>query len=326
MKTHRYDRRLIQLAASALAGFAILAAGCSESSPGQYPGRDIQIIIPYNAGGGFDTYIRALVPWMEQHLPGDVNVLPINTPGAGGRRGASDVYRAQPDGYKLGVFNMPGVLLPQLQGINVDYDLSQITWLATLSVDGYALIVNGKSPLNTIADVKRMSRPIVYGATGPSSTSYIATKIVSEALQIPHEIVTGYKGSSEYIIGVIRGDVDAAFANLSTVQSYLDSGDVKALALFGADSTDPAIQDASDLGIPELGNINVTRMVGGPPGLPQDIKDTLEDAILAALADPGFQDWLEKTGNDVAPAGAEETADAIAGMERLYEKFKQYIQ
>ena len=304
----------------------ILIAGCSGSSTDTFPSQDIEIVIPYNAGGGFDSYVRALAPHMEKYLPNEVNVLPINVPGAGTRRGASEVYRADPDGYTIGIFNLPGVLLPQLQGIKINYNLSEITWLATISIDAYAIIVNKDSPLNSIEDIKNMGRPIVYGATGPSSTSYIATTIVSEALEIPYQVVTGYKGSGEYILGVIRGDVDAAFANYSTIQSYLESGDVKMVALIGRDSDDPAISDANDLGFPDLGNIRIVRMIGAPPGLPDDIKSILETAILSALDDPEFKTWLDATGNDVYIENAEQTALSISEMSSFYDKFKQYLE
>jgi tripartite-type tricarboxylate transporter receptor subunit TctC len=303
----------------------LMIAGCSGTSTDTFPSQDIEIVIPYNAGGGFDSYVRALAPHMERYLPNDVNVLPINVPGAGTRRGASEVYRADPDGYTIGIFNLPGVLLPELQGIKINYNLSEITWLATISIDAYAIIVNKDSPLNSIEDIKNMDRPIVYGATGPSSTSYIATTIVSEALEIPYQVVTGYKGSGEYILGVIRGDVDAAFANYSTVKSYLESGDVKMLALIGQDSDDPDISDATDLGVPELGNIKIVRMIGAPPGLPDDLKSILENAILSALEDAEFKAWLEATGNDVYIANSEETALSISNMSAFYDKFKQYL-
>ncbi|MGY8814295.1 MAG: Bug family tripartite tricarboxylate transporter substrate binding protein [Gammaproteobacteria bacterium] len=317
---------IIKSSTLACALILLVAAGCSGPANDSFPNRDIEIVIPYAAGGGFDTYVRALAPHMEKYLEGDFNILPINVPGAGGRRGASEVYRANPDGYTIGIFNLPGVLLPQLQGVKVNYDLADVSWLSTLSIDAYAVIVKGDSTINSIQDFKTLGRPVVYGATGPSSTSYIATTIVSEALEIPYEVITGYKGSSEYILGVIRGDVDATFANLSTVQSYIESGDVKMVALIGDESDDPAIYDASDLGIPELGNIKVVRMVGGPPGLPDEIKKTLEQAILSALADPEFKTWLEATGNDVYPAGASATAQSVGELSAFYDKFKEFVE
>jgi tripartite-type tricarboxylate transporter receptor subunit TctC len=299
--------------------------GCSGPSSDTFPNRDIEIIIPYNAGGGFDVYARSLAQYMERYLPEEINILPINMPGAGGRRGASHVYRADPDGYTIGIFNMPGILLPQIQGVKINYDVNQLSWLSTLSIDGYGIIVDDESPINSVEDIKNMGRPVVYGATGPSSTSYIATTIVSTALEIPYKVITGYKGSGEYILGVIRGDVDAAFANYSTIQPYLESGDIKLAAVIGVDSDDPNIMDANDLGVPDLSNIKIVRMMAGPPGMPEDIRSTLEQAMLYALDDQDFKAWLDATGNDVYPANAVDTKTAVDEMSSFYDKFKEFL-
>jgi tripartite-type tricarboxylate transporter receptor subunit TctC len=300
--------------------------GCSEPSNDVFPNQDIEVIIPYNAGGGFDAYARSLAQYMQKHLPSDVNVLPMNMPGAGGRRGAAHVYRADPDGYTIGIFNMPGILLPQIQGIKIAYDVNELTWLSTLSADGYGITVDDESPINSIDDLKNLGRNVVYGATGPSSTSYIATTIVSELLEIPNEVITGYKGSGEYILGVIRGDVDAAFANYSTIQPYLESGDVKVVAMIGVNSDDPNIKDADDLGVPELANLNVVRMMAGPPGMPEEVKQILEKAMMDALNDPQFEAWLESTGNDATPMNSIETTNSVKDMMVFYDKFKQFLE
>lgn len=299
--------------------------GCSGPDNNVFPNSDIEVIIPYNAGGGFDAYARSLAQYMQKYLANDINVLPMNMPGAGGRRGAAHVFRADPDGYTIGIFNMPGILLPQIQGIKINYDVDQLTWLSTLSVDGYGIIVDAESPINSVDDLKNLGRSVVYGATGPSSTSYIATTIVSESLEIPYEVITGYKGSGEYILGVIRGDVDAAFANYSTIQPYLESGDIKVVAMIGVDSDDANIKDANDLGIPDLSNLKVVRMMAGPPGMPEDIKNTLEQAMMSALNDADFQAWLESTGNDSFPVDSTGTTSAVQEMAAFYDKFKQFL-
>jgi tripartite-type tricarboxylate transporter receptor subunit TctC len=292
---------------------------------GEYPQKDITIVIPFNPGGGFDTYVRALSRSLENHLPNGVNVLAKNTPGAGGRRGASDIFRARPDGYTIGVFNLPGVLVPELQNMRIGYRLSEVTWLATLGRDPYAYSVRGDSALASIDDVKSLGRTVLYGATGPGSTSYIATNISNEILGIPYEIVTGYTGSSSYVLGLIRGDFDAALVSMSTARPYIESGDIRALAIFGAESNDPAVSDAVALGEPALAELSVVRMIGGPPGLPDDTKAILEQAMLAAMDDPEFKRWLQDTGNEVQPAGSAGTATAVGEMSKFYENYKQFL-
>lgn len=305
-----------------LAILGMIGNACSDSKPSSFPAENIEIIIPYSPGGGFDIYVRALIPYIEKHLPNDARVLPVNAAGAGGQRGANLVYRAEPDGYTIGVFNLPGVLIPQLQANEAGYDLFKITWLATLSKDPYAIVVKKESTIASIEALKQRESPVRYGATGPSSTSYIATTLVSNALGIPYKVVTGYKGSTGYLVGVMRGEIDAAFANYSTAEPYVESGDVDVLALIGAESSMPDVPDAAALGIPEFDNVGVVRMLGAPPGLPPDVAATLERAVLDALADEGFQSWLAQTGNDAFPAGGAATTAAVARMKDFYEPYK----
>lgn len=304
---------------------ALMLLAIVACTQGEYPQKDVTVVIPFKTGGGFDTYIRALSSSIEKQLPNNVNVLPKNLPGAGGRRGTSDIYRAKPDGYTIGIFNLPGVLIPQLQNQTVGYELSEITWLATLGYDPYVYAVKGDSALTSIDDVLKLGRSVSYGATGPGSTSYVATGIVNETLGIDFDIVTGYTGSSDYLLGLIRGDIDAAMISMSTARPYLDSGDIKALAIFGEDSNDPAVADAADLGVPQLGQLSVMRVIGGPPNLPEDIRAMLESAILAAMQDEEFTSWLASTGNNVQPAGSLETATLVADMSSFFEQFKQLL-
>jgi len=287
----------------------------------QYPERDIEIVIPFNAGGGFDSYVRALAPYLARHLPGDVRVIPRNVPGAGGRRGTSEVFRARADGYTIGAFNLPGVLIPQLQAQRVGYDLAAITWLATLSVDPYVLAVETSSRLRSLTELHDSAQPILFGATGPGSTAYVVTTIVNARLSAPFEIVTGYTGSSDYLVGLLRGDVDAVLVNLAAARPYIDSQEIRVLAAFGATDDVPATAAMGALDTDGFGALQLVRMIGGPPQLPEDIRVTLERALLAALADPEFAAWLAATGNSVSPAGAAETRAAVAAMAGFYEAF-----
>src|SRR5690242_16292636 len=99
----------------------------AQPAAAAYPEQDITLIIPSVVGGGFDTIARALMPAFERALPNRVSIVPQNVPTLGGGRSASIVYRAKPDGYTIGLFNVPGMLVVQQQG-DVSYDLTKITW------------------------------------------------------------------------------------------------------------------------------------------------------------------------------------------------------
>ena len=57
--------------------------------------------------------MRAIGPAMEKYLPHKTTIVPTNVPGAGGTEAATELYRAKPDGYTVGIFNVPGIYIQQ---------------------------------------------------------------------------------------------------------------------------------------------------------------------------------------------------------------------
>ena len=166
---------------------------------------------------------------MEKYLPNKVNVVPLNVPAGGGAKGVSQLYRARPDGYTVGILNIPGLFILQARGGG--YDLNKFTWLAGLGRDPYALAVPWNSPIKSVADLQALSatRPVKFTTTGPDGTAYGVTMIATELLGIRLQLITGYKGSSEYVAAAVRGDGDAVITNLPLLAS-LRGGPVAAAA------------------------------------------------------------------------------------------------
>ena len=291
----------------------------------EYPEKDITVIIPYSAGGGFDSYVRGVLPVMQKYLPNEVNLIPRNMPGAGGRKGATAIYRARPDGYTIGAFNLPGLLLPQILGEPVPYDLSEVTWLGRMSEDTYALVVAGSSSISSVEDLRALGRPIKFTVTGAGSSAHAASVIATNLLGIDARFITGYEGSQAYILGVVRGDGDVALGPSTSISTYTDSGDLRVIASFHQTSPFPGAQTVAALGQPDLNRLTLQRMLGGPPGLTAEARTILADALARALADPDLQAWSESTRLPLAPLSAEDAAARVNDQQTLYEQYKNIL-
>jgi len=290
-----------------------------------FPEDDITVIIPYNAGGGFDSYVRGVLPAMQKYLPNDVNLIPRNMPGAGGRKGATAIYRARPDGYTIGAFNLPGLMLPEILGEPVGYDLAKVTWLGRLSEDQYVLVVAGSSSITSVEDLKALNRPIKFTATGAGSSAHAASVIAARLLGLDASVITGYQGSQAYILAVVRGDGDVALGASNSIRSYTETGDLRVLASFERQSSFPGIPTAAVLGQPDLNRLTLQRMLGAPPDLDEEARAVLVDALSQALADDDLKTWSESVGLPFAPLSAEETAENFARQRALYEEFKDIL-
>ena len=64
-----------------------------------FEGKTIRIVVGFSAGGGFDTYSRAIARHMSKHIPGNPAIIVENMTGAGSIVAANHLYRiAKPDG------------------------------------------------------------------------------------------------------------------------------------------------------------------------------------------------------------------------------------
>jgi tripartite-type tricarboxylate transporter receptor subunit TctC len=323
---NRFTRREIVMSAG-LAAPALISPRIARSAAA-FPTKNIQFVIPYAPGGGFDVYPRVVAPVMEKYLPNKVNIVPINIAAGAGSRGVTQLYRSKPDGYTIGILNIPGMfILQQQQGAGA-YDLSKFSWIGTMGEgERYMISVGSNSPLKTYADLKALSakRPVKLSVTGPEGTAYAATMIGAQLLGLKTQLITGYKGSADYVVAAIRGDSDAVIAAIPTTLRFVRGGTIRVLASFETHSSLPGVPDATALGQPELDNISVERLIAAPPGMPADIQNTLSTALAKALADPVVVKWAKENDLIMKARTPQETARLIADQRAFFDKWKKYL-
>jgi putative tricarboxylic transport membrane protein len=307
---------------------AVALAGLIGPAQAAFPEKDITFVIPFSPGGGFDTYVRLIAPFVEKHLPNKVHVIVKNVPGAGGRKGLTDVYRDKPDGYSIVIVNVPGAMVPPLVGKKVQYDLEKITWLARLSFDSYLLVVPGKSPIKTFAEFKTFAakNPVKVPSTGAGSTAHAMTKVFFNVLGIKDQMVTGYKGTKEMTLAVIRGDTPAGILPSESSQKYIQAGDIRPLMTTEDPSDYPGVPTAKSLGLNDLDGLFIHRLVAAPPGLPDDVRKVLVKAFMDAMADPELKAAAKKVNRPFAPLDGDQAEAAVKKQLALYLRFKAALK
>jgi tripartite-type tricarboxylate transporter receptor subunit TctC len=319
----RVTRRSFVLTTGAAAASASMLAADSD-----FPGRNIDFIIPKAPGGGFDNLVRVIAPALERFLPRKVNVVPDNIPAGGGGKGIGQLYRARPDGYTIGAVDLPGSFILQEKQGSAGFDLNKITWLCAMGLPEYfCLGVGANSPLKTFDDLKALSktRSVKFTSSGPEGTAYAATVVGANLLGIRAQLITGYKGSSDFVVGAIRGDGDAVIAPVTSIRPMQQSRTIRILATFEQHSSFPGVPDATTLGVPELSRILLDRLVGAPPGLPGDIKSILSTAFAKSMADPRTVDLAKKFEVELAPNSADLATARVRESAAFYGKWKKYL-
>ncbi|MBT5938316.1 MAG: tripartite tricarboxylate transporter substrate binding protein [Rhodospirillaceae bacterium] len=303
----------------AAASFAL--AGVMGTASAGFPEKDITFLIPFSPGGGMDSTSRQIAKTMSKYLPNKVNVVPKNVPGAGGRKGYGLLAKSKPDGYTISVINMPGAIIPQLTGKKVNFDVTKFVWVGRMSTSPYLLGVSGKSAIKSLKDIKNLGRALKIPSTGFGSTAYTAASVLKTVVNFPVKFVSGYKGSKAYIVGVVRGDGDAAVAPTQTFRKFVKSGDIRGIVSFEAKSSIKGVPTIADAGYPELTGLGVERMVAATPGTPAAVAKILSDAIAKAANDVDSQAWAKKTRRPFSHLTGSQTQAAVDNALGIFKKY-----
>jgi tripartite-type tricarboxylate transporter receptor subunit TctC len=270
-----------------------LAAGLPLSqAAAAFPDRNINLIVPFSPGGGYDSIARATARSMKKFLPKGVNVIVKNVTGAAGQRANVFVYRAKPDGYTIAHLQSSGMLGQQMMSEKpVGFETGKYTWLARVGADPYGLHVSAKGPYKSIEDLQKAKR-ITWGVEGIGVGRWLGCFLAAKAFGIDFHVVAGYRGTGESLPALLRGDFDvwAQPIDHPSVTSYLGT-DLRPVAQLDkkravhAPDTKTSYEMGYDLYFSDL------RAFGGPPGIPEDRAKYLEDILLKAMRDKAYVDW-----------------------------------
>ena len=316
---------------SVIVGVCLVLSMClggfvGSAAEAAFPEKNIHWIVGFKPGGGFDTYSRAIARSMEKFLPDGINVVVENRPGSASQQAASMIYNADPDGYTLGIWPMPGLYVPQMF-LDKKYDTRKVTWLGTVLREPMCLAISAKSTFRTLKDLQAADavRITLTGFTGPE----IAAPITLEKLGIKAKYITGHKGSKAALLAAMRGDGDAVLFTYGSLRKHILKKTFIPVLLLGSKTRNPEIPDvptATDAGYPELDEIiGAWRSIGGPPGIPAARAQYLKDLLWKAMNDEEFVQWSEKAKRPVVALNAEETEAELKSVLGRYEKLRPLL-
>jgi tripartite-type tricarboxylate transporter receptor subunit TctC len=305
-----------------------------------YKGRQINLIVGYGPGGGYDIAARLVGRHLGDYIPGHPTIVVQNMVGAGSMRAANYLYVSAPkDGTTFGVIGRDMPLIGLIgSNTSVQFDARKFTWLGSSSSfanDAYVLVVRPGAPVQSIADARRPGGPpLVLGGTGEGATDSDVPKILRDALGINIKQVLGYPDSPSIFLAVERGEVDGRTFDFSSVKAtkpdWLKPGSgYRVLVQFARVTRHPDLHDvptARELALndgarelivfAEAPLLTMARPFAAPPGLPADRAQALQAAFLATHRDPGFLAEAAKLGIDISPVGAPDMARGIEQLAR----------
>lgn len=303
--------------AGAVAFAAMTLASNTSFADDAYPSRPVNVVLPFAAGGGTDILTRAWADKLSKMW--NQSVVVENKPGASGNLGTEVVADSKNDGYTLLMTtNATIVINPQLNPDEVNYDpqkdLVPVTEVASVP---FLLLVNPNSPAKTIQDFIQIAKDkpgtLNCASSGIGGGAHLALELLKSkaGVDIVH---VPYKGGNEGFIALMGGHVDCLIVSILTSTSYIEQGQVRALAVTSLERNPSQPDVPAFAELPGLEGFQSDLWYGllAPAGTDPAIVQKAYEDTKKVLTDPEYRKQFEPTGAVLVGNTPEEFKKVIA--------------
>ena len=280
-----------------LVGIAISAAA-SVATAQQYPTHQVNMIVPYAAGGPTDTVARVVAQAMGKPL--GQTVIVENRPSAGGIIGPEAVKNAKPDGYTILIHHIGMATTPTLYRQLRFNPLTDFEYIGLINEVPMTIIANQKVPANNLKDfiayLKANKDKVSYANAGIGAASHLCGLLFMSAIQLDL-LTVPYKGTGPAMNDLLGGQVTFMCDQTTTTTSQIKGGKVKVYGITSPKRV-PSLPDVPTLDEQGLkgANVGIWHGLYAPKGTPKPVVDKLVSAMQTALADADVQKRFNELG------------------------------
>jgi tripartite-type tricarboxylate transporter receptor subunit TctC len=289
-----------------LAVAVALSLSANAASAQTYPTRQIQLIVPFAAGGPADLLGRIIADEMSKDF--GQHVIVENRPGANTIIGAQAVAHADPDGYTV-LMAIDGTLVmnPYLYS-KLPYDpFKDFAPVSLIAQVASVLEANINVPVNSVKELiaAEKAKPGSYLVGVSTPTSQVTAALINMMAGINMQMIP-YKGGTTQVTGLLAGDIQLGMESLNVAHPLAQGGKLKILAVTAAQRTAlapdiPAIAET----IPGF-DLGIWQSIVVPANTPREVVSKLHDELVTLLSRDTVRQKLTTAGVDPATSKSPE--------------------
>lgn len=339
----------------AVVGSLALSAckGTRDDAAAELPD-SVQLIVPFSAGGGTDTFARVMAPALQNSVEGNPSFQVVNREGGESITGTNQFVKQNPnDGSQFLVASATTTFQWLLDVPQVKYDFNKLKPLIVAGTGG-VIYVSKDSGINSVKDLKNPPKPLSYG--GISATGLdLSTLLAFNVLKLKPKVTFGFEGRGPARLALQRGETNIDYqttsAYLTQVKPMVDKGKAVPLMTFGVlDEDGNVVRDPNFKDLPTVPEVykmlygtkpsgdaydayvaflaagfTFQKSVWATPETPKSVRQKVIDAVPTLRKDKKFEKQRKDSlGNYPLQSGPEVTT-ALHKALKVSDSVKKYV-
>ncbi|UYF99698.1 Bug family tripartite tricarboxylate transporter substrate binding protein [Halomonas sp. GD1P12] len=247
-----------------LLALPLAAASVATTAVAFDPTGKVECIAPSDPGGGWDFTCRSVGNVMQELDLVPANVQTINMAGAGGGVAFAHVVSKRAGDDQLLVAASTATTTRLAQGQFPGLSADMVNWVGALGADYGIIAVSADSEYQNLNDLmdalKEDPRSVKFaGGSARGGWDHLKVLIAAQAAEVenlPRVAYLSYNNGGEALTQVIGGHVDAFTGDITEAQGFMESGDLRVLAVLSEERLPGEFADiptAREQGIDALG-------------------------------------------------------------------------
>ncbi|WP_206184177.1 tripartite tricarboxylate transporter substrate-binding protein [Thioclava sp. IC9] len=280
-----------------------------------------ECIAPANPGGGWDFTCRQVGKTMQDLGLIDSTMQVVNLAGGGGGVAFAEVVNKRNDDDNLIVAASSATATRLAQGAYPGNSMDQVRWVGSIGADYGVIAVAADSDIQTLPELldKIKADPNSVSIAGGSAVGgwdHLKVLIAADAYGIDDVRKVKYiafDGGGEAVTQLLAGSVQAFTGDLSEAKGFVDSGDIRVIAVLAPERLDGEFSKfptAKEQGIDAIGaNWRGFYAPGG-------------------MSDEAYQAWVDKVGKLYASDEWKQVmaANGLAPLDLQGAEFEAFVE
>lgn len=257
----------------------------------EYPSKNINLVVPFSAGGGTDAVARKLGSLMEKEL--GTSVIIVNKTGGAGAVGMTYGATQKKDGYTVTMITREIVSLPLMNLSPISY--KNFDLVSLVNMDPAIVLVEKDSKYKNfedlVADAKANPEKIKFASTAKPNFYALA---IENATGVKFNHIP-YNGAGEVIPALLGKHADFSLVGPGEAIGQIKAGQLRAIGVMAKErlSNLPEVATLKEQGYDVVSG--TWRGIAVPKGTDKAIINKLNDSIKKSVENPEFIEFMNNS-------------------------------